>query len=110
MARGRFYFFSNEGNSYEPIHLHAESGDGEARFWLDPEVTIAYSAGDNRKQLTRLRQIVIERRDEIERLWMRFSAKTLSFDEHTMWVGLNDGRSRGVPLPWFPRLLDATPA
>ena len=27
-----------------------------------------------------------------------------------MWVGLSDGRTLGVPLAWFPRLLNATPA
>lgn len=38
------------------------------------------------------------------------SAAAVSFDEHTMWVELEDGRSLGVPLAWFPRLLHATPA
>lgn len=37
-------------------------------------------------------------------------AKTLRFDDHTMWVDLEDGRVLGVPLAWFPVLLDATPA
>jgi hypothetical protein len=27
-----------------------------------------------------------------------------------MWVDLTDGRTIGVPLAWFPRLLNATPA
>lgn len=36
-------------------------------------------------------------------------AKSLTFDEYTMWVELDDGRSLGVPLAWFPRLLHATP-
>ena len=27
-----------------------------------------------------------------------------------MWVDLSDGRTLGVPLAWFPRLLNATPA
>ena len=31
------------------------------------------------------------------------------FDEDSMWVGLSDGRTLGVPLAWFPRLLRATP-
>ncbi len=26
-----------------------------------------------------------------------------------MWVDLTDGRILGVPLAWFPRLLNATP-
>jgi hypothetical protein len=27
-----------------------------------------------------------------------------------MWIDLSDARTLGVPLAWFPRLLDATPA
>lgn len=41
---------------------------------------------------------------------MNTSAKSLRFDEQTMWVELTDGRVLGVPLAWFPRLLHASPA
>lgn len=40
---------------------------------------------------------------------MSISAESLRFDDHTMWVELSDGRTLGVPLAWFPRLLHATP-
>lgn len=36
-------------------------------------------------------------------------AKSLRFDESMLWVGLADGRQLGVPLAYFPRLLNATP-
>jgi hypothetical protein len=36
-------------------------------------------------------------------------AVEVRFDDATMWVELEDGRALGVPLVWFPRLLDATP-
>ena len=32
----------------------------------------------------------------------------VSFDEDVMWVALSDGRTIGVPLAWFPRLLNGT--
>ncbi len=32
-------------------------------------------------------------------------AKTVRFDQDSMWVELSDGRTLGVPLAWFPRLL-----
>jgi Protein of unknown function (DUF2442) len=41
---------------------------------------------------------------------MSISATSVRFDEHTMWVELSDGRTLGVPLASFPRLLSATPA
>jgi len=41
---------------------------------------------------------------------MSTSPAAVRFDEHTIWVDLSDGRTLGVPLAWFPRLLHATPA
>jgi hypothetical protein len=41
---------------------------------------------------------------------MSTSATAVRFDEHTMWGDLADGGTLGVPLAWFPRLLNATPA
>ena len=38
---------------------------------------------------------------------MNISAESVCFDARTMWVGLSDGRTIGVPLAWFPRLLNA---
>ncbi len=37
-------------------------------------------------------------------------ARQLRFDTDTMWVDLADGRQLGVPLAYFPRLLQATPS
>ncbi len=41
---------------------------------------------------------------------MTISASDVRFDEATMWVALSDGRTIGVPLAWFPRLMAATGA
>ena len=41
---------------------------------------------------------------------MSISATSVRFDDDVMWVDLTDGRTLGVPLAWFPRLLNATPA
>ena len=35
---------------------------------------------------------------------------TVRFDDDQMWVDLDDGRTLGIPLAWFPRLLHASPA
>lgn len=39
---------------------------------------------------------------------MSISATKVSFDDDTMWVDLTDGRTVGVPLAWFPRLMRAS--
>lgn len=35
-------------------------------------------------------------------------ATEVRFDEDQMWVELDDGRTLGIPLAWFPRLLHGT--
>jgi hypothetical protein len=35
-------------------------------------------------------------------------ATRVRFDSDSMWVELSDGRTLGVPLVWFPRLLHST--
>jgi hypothetical protein len=35
-------------------------------------------------------------------------ATRVHFDADSMWVDLSDGRTIGVPLAWFPRLLRST--
>lgn len=40
---------------------------------------------------------------------MNTSAKSVRFDDNSMWVELSDGRTLGIPLAWFPRLLHAQP-
>lgn len=44
----RFFFFSRE----EPrIHVHVSHADGEAKFWLTPEVIIAVNYGLSDQQI-----------------------------------------------------------
>jgi hypothetical protein len=37
-------------------------------------------------------------------------AAAVRFDNWSTWVDLDDGRTHGVPLTWFPRLRRATPS
>lgn len=37
------------------------------------------------------------------------SPTAVRFDDYQMWVELEDGRTIGVPLVWFPRLANGTP-
>jgi hypothetical protein len=40
---------------------------------------------------------------------MSVSPLSVSFDDASLWAALSDGRTLGVPLEWFPRLLHAGP-
>lgn len=50
----RYHFYSNEGAQREPVHIHAKSSGGEAKFWLYSKVTIARGAGFSQRQLKKL--------------------------------------------------------
>lgn len=40
---------------------------------------------------------------------MNTLAKSVHFDDAMLWVNLTDGRQLGIPLAFFPRLLQASP-
>lgn len=62
----RFFFFSRE----EPRrHIHVRSPDGEAKFWLEPEIELAKNHGFSQKELKELASIVKEASDEIYKHW-----------------------------------------
>jgi hypothetical protein len=68
----RFFFYSNEGSPREPVHIHVEKDNLEARFRLRPEVKMAYHDGYDARVLRELPRIVEESRDRIERAWNEF--------------------------------------
>lgn len=66
----RFFFYSNEGDRREPMHVHVMKGGREAKFWLRPEVRVARNRGVDERTLRRLAAVVEERRVLIERAWL----------------------------------------
>ncbi|MBI4124717.1 MAG: DUF4160 domain-containing protein [Deltaproteobacteria bacterium] len=65
----RFFFFSNEG--FEPKHIHVESGDQYAKFWIKP-VALAKSIGYNGTELNRLSLLVKENEKLFEEKWNEY--------------------------------------
>ena len=70
----RFHFFANEGNPREPVHIHVSRAGAKAKFWLYPQVEMAYNRGFDARTIKRLEEIVTERRAEIEDMWNDFFA------------------------------------
>lgn len=68
----RFFFYSNEGSPREPVHIHVEKDDVEAKFWLIPEVRVAYNDGYDARTLRVLHEIIRDNRERIERAWNEF--------------------------------------
>ncbi|MBN1975142.1 MAG: DUF4160 domain-containing protein [Sedimentisphaerales bacterium] len=68
----RFFFYSNEGDPREPLHIHVVKADKVAKFWLESEVSVAESYGMTSAELKMLAQVVDERRDLINEVWNEY--------------------------------------
>ena len=62
----RFFFFSREESR---MHVHVISGDGEAKFWIEPEIKLSQSHKYSDKQVREIRSLIEDRKDEIISAW-----------------------------------------
>jgi len=62
----RFYFFSREESR---MHVHVISGDGEAKFWLEPEIELAKNYHFSRKQLKNIESLIEDHFNELISAW-----------------------------------------
>ena len=53
------------------MHVHVFSPDGEAKYWLEPQIELALNKGLKTVELTELRRIIEERQDVIRHDWRR---------------------------------------
>lgn len=67
-----FFFFSNEGNPREPLHVHVRRAGATAKFWVEPQVGVAESYGLSSPELNELAKVVADNRQLIERTWHEF--------------------------------------
>lgn len=65
----RLFFFSREE---ERIHVHVAHPDGEAKFWLTPEVHLAVNMGLSPAQVRQAQATVIAHTQEIKDAWYRY--------------------------------------
>jgi hypothetical protein len=62
----RFYFFSRE----EPrMHIHVQGQNGEAKYWLEPEIELAQSVGLSRREINEALRLVEEHEYGIRNAW-----------------------------------------
>lgn len=65
----RFFFFSREETRK---HVHVVSGDGEAKFWLEPEIVLARNYHYSRRQLNEIESLVEVHHDELISAWQKY--------------------------------------
>jgi len=62
----RLFFFSREETR---IHVHVAHPDGEAKFWLTPEVSLANQTGLSATQIRQAQAIANAHLKEIQDAW-----------------------------------------
>jgi hypothetical protein len=65
----RFYFLSNEEKR---MHVHITCAEGEAKFWLEPIVSLEKYYKLNSKRLTELQKMVEVHQNEIIKEWKKY--------------------------------------
>ena len=64
----RFYFLSNEEKR---MHVHVECAEGEAKFWIEPILSLATYYKIGPKRLNEIQKIVEKRKNEIVKEWKK---------------------------------------
>ena len=65
----RFFFFSREEKR---MHVHVYCANGEAKYWLEPNVELARNCKLSAQQLKEIRSIVEAHGDEFKAAWEDF--------------------------------------
>ena len=66
----RFYFYSYD--CAEPRHMHVDRENFSAKFWLDPDISLAENYGFNRKELRDIERIMHQQVDFLRKEWDAF--------------------------------------
>lgn len=68
----KFFFYSNEGDPLESVHVHVRKGENIAKYWIAPEISLASSWGMSSQELNMLENIVKEHKTKILEKWNEY--------------------------------------
>ncbi|MCR5046840.1 MAG: DUF4160 domain-containing protein [Treponema sp.] len=68
----RFYFFSREEAR---MHVHVSTPNGEAKIWMETEITVAKKINLSDNELNEIVRTTIERKEELIDAWNKHFGK-----------------------------------
>ena len=74
----RLFFYANEGN--EPIHIHAQKGDAECKYWIlidEYDIQEAFEYNMKTKDRRDIRKIIFLHFEYICERWNEFQERKL---------------------------------
>ena len=51
------------------MHVHVISGDGEAKYWLEPDIKLSQNHKFSNKQLSEIKSLIEEHNNELIAAW-----------------------------------------
>ncbi len=77
----RFYFYSYDCG--EPRHVHVDREKMSAKYWLDPDVSLADNYGFSRKELRDIERMIRNNLEKLRNEWDAFcDADNSSHENH----------------------------
>jgi hypothetical protein len=62
----QYYFFARDDKR---MHIHVSHPDGTAKFWLEPEVALAWHTGLSSRQLREAERFIGEHLTQMRQVW-----------------------------------------
>ena len=69
----RFFFYSHEGN--EPMHIHIEKADAEAKVWLKPEIKTAFFIDFSKREQREIIDLTKQNYETLKQKWNEYFSK-----------------------------------
>ena len=54
------------------MHIHVQSSQGEAKFWMEPNIELVHNHGLSTKDLRIVQNLIEEHADEIKNAWQKY--------------------------------------
>ena len=51
------------------MHIHVHRANGEAKFWIEPQIEVAVNYGFNQHQLNNARKLIEQHESKIRSAW-----------------------------------------
>lgn len=90
------------------MHVHVQGENGEAKFWLEPQIELARNYGLSDPEVNRALRLIREKEHDIRRAGTSTSeVEVTNVSKHGFWLMIRD-QEVFVPFSEFPWFRDAS--
>jgi hypothetical protein len=53
------------------MHIHVPGSNGEAKFWMQPQIELAHNYGFDQREIKELTEVIKNHKNEISEAWYK---------------------------------------